>query len=85
MHYQTFWHDEYEYRSDIMEAIVARLNAMVHHFARVFVVRLDITFPAAYRSTRTSEEISKLMKRLVEIGSSLFQVGELARTSPAMR
>ena len=50
-----------------MEAIVARLNAMVHHFARVFVVRLDITFPAAYRSTRTSEEISKLMKRLVEI------------------
>ena len=67
MHYQTFWHDEYEYRSDIMEAIVARLNAMVHHFARVFVVRLDITFPAAYRSTRTSEEISKLMKRLVEI------------------
>jgi hypothetical protein len=67
MHYQTFWHDEYEYRSDIMEAIVARLNAMVHHFARVFVVRLDITFPTTYRSTGTSEEISKLMKRLVEI------------------
>ena len=67
MHYDTFWYDNYEYRCDIMAAIVERLNAMVHHFARVFVVRLDITFPAAYRSTRTSEEISKLMKRLVEI------------------
>jgi hypothetical protein len=67
MHYDTFWHDNYEYRCDIMAAIVERLNAMVHHFARVFVVRLDITFPAAYRSTRTSEEISKIMKRLVEI------------------
>jgi hypothetical protein len=67
MHYQTFCYDNYEYRCDIMTAIVDRLNAMVQHFARVFVVRLDITFPAAYRSTRTSEEISKIMKRLVEI------------------
>jgi hypothetical protein len=67
MHYDTFWYENYEYRCDIMTAIVERLNNMVHRFARVFVVRLDITFPTAYRSTGTSEEISKLMKRLVEI------------------
>ena len=67
MHYQTFWYENREYRCDIMTAIVDRLNAMVHHFARVFVVRLDITFPTTYRSTGTSEEISKIMKRLVEI------------------
>jgi hypothetical protein len=67
MHYQTFLYDNHEYRCDIMTAIVDRLNAMAHHFARVFVVRLDITFPTTYRSTGTSEEISKLMKRLVEI------------------
>lgn len=67
MHYQTFRHENYEHRSDIMEAIVERLNAMVHRFARVFVVRLNITFPMTYQSSGPSWEVSKLMKRLVEI------------------
>jgi protein GP2 len=67
MHHHTFWHDNHECRPDIRDAIAERLNAMVHRFARTFVVRLDVRFPRAYRSTGTSWEVSKLMKRLVEI------------------
>jgi hypothetical protein len=67
MSYHTFWDEKHEYRCDIRDAIVERLNALVHRFARTFVVRLDIRFPTSYHSTGTSWEISMLMKRLVEI------------------
>lgn len=67
MHYQTFRHDNHEYRCDIWEAIMARLNALTHRFARTFVMRLDIRFPGEYHSSGTNCEISKFLKRLVEI------------------
>lgn len=47
-----------------MDAIIGRLDELTGRHARTFVVRLDVTFPATYRSTGTSWQMSRLIRSL---------------------
>ena len=56
----------YEHRMDILQAIEQRMQSMVDHHCRTYLVRLDIRFPLGYVPMHANKECSELIRQLRE-------------------
>ena len=56
----------YEYRPNIMQAIEQRMQSMLAHYCRVYLVRLDIRFPLGYVPMHANKDCSELIRQLME-------------------
>lgn len=66
-HYETFMQGPYEYRSDIRNALFARLKQITTRYARTYVVCLTIRFPQSYYSNGMNGEISDFIEALAKL------------------
>ena len=64
-HIQIVSHENYQYRSDIYDAITDRMNLMIDKHCKVFNPRFNLQFPSGYDHDGKNKEISKLTNKVM--------------------